>query len=1279
MAFNPAAGTCSLIRVSLGYTTDWTLFDGMFTVQSLHFQFEAIQPFTKSASFHGTVYARMEIPKGGTAFDVGAQFPDNSVFAMLAPSNSLSVTSVLRAFHLDLPAGFPDIEISTLGFLLFPRSGGRAPTFDFQLAITKPFAIVGGVELDGFRFEIGAEVGPNQAVTGKGALYAAFTLGAGQHAIGLTLYGAYESSGLTLEGAIANVHVSDLIDRLATKFNFSPSDVPDPIRNILLKTAKATLSTSTDTATNKFTFLLDATTTIAGVDVEFQPTIALTYDTAKKKFSTDFTGTLTLTVPETKEILTFTVEFKTDPSDTSFKATYVDTGGKGLTFGAIASVFGLSLEGVPPDLDLDLTAAAFTYDTKNSVLAFGVQSKTYGTAAFTSLELSKVRQRFFVLNTNKSFSLSNLPLVGEALAKLENIQLGKFVAIVSSEPKVSTDDAKAINDAIAHLGTGYPSVPKQGFSGKVLLSAELDFGNEKLPLSVSLGGGSSDAAARALPATRALTGPLTGPSTAPRTIAMRKTRADGVGVWEAAGGSAGGGVTWFTIQKSFGPVTLSRIGAMYQSETQTLWFEIEGSLKLGPLTLSLAGLGIGSPLTTFEPRFTLGGLGLAYNSPPLTIAGGFVNLVPPGSPTFAFAGGLTIGTSKFTLTAFGYYGNTTGFPSLFIFGYLAAPIGGPPAFFVTGVALGFGYNSSLAIPEIDQIATFPFVQVLPGSTNSNTDLFGKNPTPLDVLEKILNPPSPPIWVMPKAGSLWFAAGITFTSFQLVNSQALVIVEVGDELVIALVGTARAQFPPATGMATPIYAYIELDLLVRFAPQEGVFSLQAVLAKSSFLLDKSCVLTGGFAFFVWFGENKHSGNFVLTLGGYNSGFTPPDYYPAVPIVGFHWSIDSSISIGGGVYFALTPAVLMAGGRFDATYQAGNLKAWFNAHADVIMRWKPFWLDAQIGITIGASYKIDLGLTTSTITAELGCDLELWGPPTGGFVSVDWYIISFTIPFGSSKTTAPTIHGWNDVQAMLPNTGTEAAPNVVKITPGAGLATDTTSPPGSGPRRVADDPAPPGPWIVRGSQFGFATSTSIPVTTATIGGSQAFHGSTFNVHPLQWTDVSATHVLTVTDSGGNDRSTSFQAAAVTNGVPASLWGSPPESKDGPQVPSGKDLLVPNQIVGVSLQVNAPQIGASAGAIDIFANLSSVDLGLPGANLPLNSSASPHGDIPVYSPNTVSVIADPNHGIAATTTVTAREAVYTSLGTLGYAPPFSNDPMTRFAAAAGCAFAEEPLFVS
>jgi Family of unknown function (DUF6603) len=492
-------------------------------------------------------------------------------------------------------------------------------------------------------------------------------------------------------------------------------------------------------------------------------------------------------------------------------------------------------------------------------------------------------------------------------------------------------------------------------------------------------------------------------------------------------------------------------------------------------------------------------------------------------------------------------------------------------------------------------------------------------------------------------------------------------------VIALIGTSRAQFPQPTGAADePTYAYIELDLEARFAPSEGVFSVQAVLAKSSFLLSKDCVLTGGFAFFVWFGSNPHAGDFVLTLGGYNPGFTPPSYYPSVPEVGFQWSLDSSINISGGGYFALTPSVLMIGGELNATYQSGNLKAWFNAHADMVVQWKPFWFDAQVGILIGASYKIDLLFTTVTLSIELGCELELWGPPTGGNVTVDWYIIKFTIPFGHQPKSAPSkISGWQDVQAMLPNTGTKVAPNVLTVAPSSGLSPSSTSP-GAKANDAGD--AAPKPWIVRGSQFGFSTSSSIPATSATVGDSYQFHGSTFNVAPLQWSGVSATHSITIADSGGNDFSSAFSAVQIQKSLPSSLWGV-----TSPTTPKGDSQLVPNQIVGVSLQVNPPQIGSSSGSVSVTQRLGATPLNLPGATLPINGSAKPSGDAPINNQTTISTIADPKNGIASESTTAARKAIYDALKTARYAPATRNDPMSRFANQIGCALSAEPLLIA
>ena len=1259
MAFNFTKQTCSTLRLNIEYDGNWTFFDNRFVIQSVNFDVDVYNPFTPNLAFDAKLYAKMALPPL-PAFEVGGQFPDAAVFVQLAPGEVLHISDVMTYFGITVPTGMPDVQVSTLGFTLYPSDG----SFRFNLAITQPVLIYQGsgstnLSLTSFLFDVGVRYVQSGTTETTGGMYAAFLIGGTSIAIS----GAYSTSaGLDLVGQTTNVPIGALLTDLATTFGIPQSAVPAPIQALTLTSLRAELNTGTST----FDFNCAATTTISGTSCEFIPTIHVNYGSTTP--SSKYGGVLILHVPQdggrTKDLV-FTVTYSSTPTDNWIQATFAITGGV-VEFADLAAVFGVTLPPIPPALDLALTDLGFRYDFSTKALTFGANSQNYGTAVFVSLPISNVQQYVFLLDANQTFSLSNLPLVGEELAKIENIELSKLGVAISTMSTIDPATADTINKQITGvLGSTYPQLPKLGIKGLILITAQMQIGSDVLPLSVSLGGSNSSPSSNSIP--KQLPAGVSAPAQA---------RVGEV----VTGGSQSDSVTWFNIQRSFGPVTIGRIGAMYQSETSTLWFEIDASLMFGPLSLELTGLGIGSPLTTFDPQFFLQGLGIAYSAPPLTIAGALINLALPGSTSIEFAGAVMIGTGTFTLQAYGYYGDTQGFPSMFLFGDLKYPIGGLPAFFVTGAAVGFGFNSNITIPAIDQVQIFPFIQVL-----ANPDFFGKNPAPATVLNKMITtgPTKDVMWVFPSDNSLWFSAGITFTSFELVNSVAMIFVDAGPELVIALIGVAISQFPQKIpGVSNePVYAYVELDLLIRFAPQEGVFSVQAVLASSSFLLDRACVLMGGFAFFVWYSPSPYAGDFVLSLGGYHPGFTPPAYYPKVPRVGFHWSIDSSITISGGAYLAFTPAAMMVGGALNATYQSGNLKAWFNAQADVIVRWNPFWFDAEIGITVGASYTMDLLFTSATFSVELGVDLEIWGPPTGGTVSVDWYIISFSIDFGASKTNSPTITGWNDgVQPMLPNTGKDGTYNVLSIAPTAGLTPNGTQPPASDPMGAATaDDDPKVPWIVRGSQFGFSIDSPIPASKIAIGSQAPIQGPTFDVYPLGWKQVSATQTITITNSAKVDFSTAFEITTTVNSVAASLWGTPPETKNGkPQVPSSTDLLVPNQNTGISALVNPPTLGYSPGSVNLTL-LAYDNLSLPDAIVPVNTSSGPTGDTAQASTETVSIIANATSGIGSQTSQQTRTAILTALQKTTLAPVTANDPMTAFAAEAGSLFSAQPLLVA
>lgn len=182
-------------------------------------------------------------------------------------------------------------------------------------------------------------------------------------------------------------------------------------------------------------------------------------------------------------------------------------------------------------------------------------------------------------------------------------------------------------------------------------------------------------------------------------------------------------------------------------------------------------------------------------------------------------------------------------------------------------------------------------------------------------------------------------------------------------------------------------------------------MQAQLTSESYILSKACKLTGGFAFFLWFGENSHKGDFVLSLGGYHPDYKKPSHYPSVPRLGVNWKISSKLSVSGEAYFALTPSCIMAGVRMNALYKDGNLKAWFIAQVDFMIKWKPFEYSAHLCVSLGASYTLKWFGIHHTFTIELGVDIDFHGPEFSGKARISWFIISFTIKFGKQDQSPP----------------------------------------------------------------------------------------------------------------------------------------------------------------------------------------------------------------------------------------------------------------------------------
>ncbi|HKS27376.1 MAG TPA: DUF6603 domain-containing protein [Pyrinomonadaceae bacterium] len=730
---------------------------------------------------------------------------------------------------------------------------------------------------------------------------------------------------------------------------------------------------------------------------------------------------------------------------------------------------------------------------------------------------------------------------------------------------------------------------------------------------------------------------------------------------------------WIPVQQAFGPLQCQRLGVEWPQPNPDLRvsFLFDGDVALGGLEIDLKGLSIGIPLKSpgdlGSYELGLDGLDITFSQGPVDVSGGLfkAHVNVDGQDIIEYNGEALIKAASWSISALGSWASLNGHPSLFIFAFLNAPIGGPAFFFVTGLSAGFGYNRSLKLPTQDQVQNFPFVAGL----SDPSKIGGADAGPQAALQAIQD------WVQPAQGVNWIAAGVQFTSFELINSNALVVVEFGDHFEIAVLGLSRIKLPQA-GPVT--YAYVELGLEVIIDPSDGLFSATAVITPNSYVIDPACHLTGGFAFFVWFSPSQHAGDFVLTIGGYHPQFNKPEWYPDEPRLGFNWQLSDQISIKGGAYFALTPSCVMGGGSLDLEFHSGNLSAWFTAYADFLIQWKPFYYTADIGISIGVSYRVHLLFVTTTIKVELGADLNMWGPPTGGEVHVHLWIVSFTVSFGPSYGQGNDYLEFSDFQTLLPQDkpkSQQPAPMMKSMA----MAAEDDNPPfqnviklvinaGQYPQPVSD-----GRWLVRADEFTFTVESAWPLTELDLVGpssttqlepptlvppdanapscARSSDGYYVGVRPMGINCVTSVLSLTVTfeDGDNQDVNNDWDWALNTRSVPEATWGQP-ISKDATPPPASNTL--PGRLTG--LQNITPKVQQPSGPAPIpRANLSYDPIN-PDANqenyLPIPQAAQ-SGQPQTSSTSLQTIASTIMQDSAADSPVSNRAAIFSALAGFGY----------------------------
>jgi hypothetical protein len=652
-------------------------------------------------------------------------------------------------------------------------------------------------------------------------------------------------------------------------------------------------------------------------------------------------------------------------------------------------------------------------------------------------------------------------------------------------------------------------------------------------------------------------------------LAIQRHGSGGVEVDLRAG--TGSGPWWVSLQRSFGPVYIEQIGFGVTKAGQSIAAArvlVDGKVSLLGLLVAVDGLALGARWPQapgdpppYDPRaweVGLDGLSVAADTSGVMISGG-LRKGPGAAPDYI--GMISIRFDVYALSAYGGYAVVTDaqgdFTSLFIYGAVNAPIGGVPAFFVTGLAAGVGINRLLLLPsDLGQFGTYPLLQAL--------DQSGPMADPDNALDQLR------AYFPAARGAFWFAAGLSFTSFALIEGIAVVGVAVGDGLDINLLGLARAALP------TPEFplVQIELALLVRFSSREGVLWVQGQLTDNSFLLTRDCRLTGGFAYVMWFAGDK-AGEFVVTLGGYHPSFHR-DGYPVVPRLGYVWGVSDILVIKGESYFALTSEAIMAGTRFEASLSAGPLWAYLRLGADGIVYFDPFHFQVTAVAELGAGVTVDIDLgwfghIRITVSVHLHADVVLEGPQFRGKATIDLDVTSATISFGDWSDRSTPALDWPSFLAKYLAPGGAA---VLVATPGRGVL-----PPSTDGNRKPPTGAPGDPYLVL-PEFELSIATTAATSAVVAGGAVPLPFGVFlAVGPMQTGQVSSTLTVTVT-GGGVDHAGALQPAVTTGAFPTGVWGPQPQAEPKP-VPTGSTVGAVN---GLHLQADA-DIPAGTVPIDYY----------------------------------------------------------------------------------------------
>ncbi|KAG5794897.1 hypothetical protein H9Q69_006068 [Fusarium xylarioides] len=609
------------------------------------------------------------------------------------------------------------------------------------------------------------------------------------------------------------------------------------------------------------------------------------------------------------------------------------------------------------------------------------------------------------------------------------------------------------------------------------------------------------------------------------------------------------------FKKDTGPIAISNVGLKYKAKTLSIVFD--ATFQLGPIGFSLLGFTLNTQFKSLDELPTISvnidGLAASFDRRPLTIAGIIVHGNDGG--TDYYAGGLIIGFRPYQFQAAGFYGVITlansnrSFQSVFVFAKLNGPLMTLAFAEISGICGGFGYNSSVRLPSIDQVSDFPFI---------NSGRLSNNENAQQVLMELVDPTAGG-WFQPLDSTYWGAIGMKLSAFRMLSVDAVVAVQFGDSVKLGIFAVAVCDIPSTNSRLKLAHAELGIAAVLDF--DYGFFKIEAQLSPRSYILSPNCHLTGGFALCYWFdaplADRARIGDFVFTLGGYHQAFRVPVGYPNPPRLGISWDLGGGLSISGEAYFAITTKACMAGGRLHAAFKAGPLFAWFDTFANFLINYRPFYFDMSAGVSVGVGFDIRFWFIHIRISVQIGAELYLWGPPVAGRVHVDFWIVAFDINFGDHHPKIDPVSLSEFYELVLQDSPASSFASATSLITGKQqqepIAASTLSRPKneahnflaeSGLLNPDDQPerGQEDPWTVRAGTFVFVAECKMAISAVTTSenGASILQGNDVFSKPMgMTTPMTSTLQIQVIHEDGSNPEEDWQFERYTQMLPSALW--------------------------------------------------------------------------------------------------------------------------------------------